>query len=315
VNTRITTGMVQRNVLSDLNAVSDKLVRAQLKASSGKEITRPSDDPFNASRAMALRQDQAGVVQYQRNVEDARGWQETTEQALGSITDALQRARDLLVQGGSDTLDQTSRDSIAAELEQLLEGIKQSANATYRGSYIFAGSDTASPPYKVGDTSPTRDVYGGDLAGLNPAIPGIVREIGPKVTMSINVVGEEMLGNGQTTPPESPPRLLAVLRNAIDDMKANNGAAVRGTDLPALDANLDKLLEVRARNGARSNRLESALSRLGEVEDAGRKQLSDVEDADIAKTMIELSSQSAAYQAALRSGANIVQSSLMDFLR
>jgi flagellin-like hook-associated protein FlgL len=35
----------------------------------------------------------------------------------------------------------------------------------------------------------------------------------------------------------------------------------------------------------------------------------------MARTLIELSSQQAAYQAALTAGANIVQASLMDFLR
>ena len=44
-------------------------------------------------------------------------------------------------------------------------------------------------------------------------------------------------------------------------------------------------------------------------------QLSKTEDADIAETLIELNSQTAAYQAALRAGASIVQTSLMDFLR
>ena len=44
-------------------------------------------------------------------------------------------------------------------------------------------------------------------------------------------------------------------------------------------------------------------------------QLSQTEDADIAETLIDLNSQTAAYQAALRAGASIVQTSLMDFLR
>ena len=44
------------------------------------------------------------------------------------------------------------------------------------------------------------------------------------------------------------------------------------------------------------------------------KQLSDTEDADLSQTLIDFNSQSAAYQAALRAGANIVQTSLMDFL-
>ena len=307
MSTRITTSMVQRNVLADLNTVSDKLIKAQLKASSGKEITKPSDDPFNTSRAMSLRQDQAANAQYQRNVQDGQGWQDATEQAFGSITDALQRARDLFVQGSSDSSDQTSREAVAGELEQLLAGIKQDANATYRGAFIFGGSETATPPYADG----TDDVYKGDQAGLDPAVPGIVRQIGPGVSMTINTVGEEILGSGQGVDT----KVLAVLRNAIGHLKAGDGASLRGADLTQLDENLNNVLEVRARNGSRSNRMEAALGRLGQIEDATRKQLSDVEDADIAKTLIELSSQTAAYQSALKSGANLVQSSLMDFLR
>ena len=67
---RITTSMVQRNVLSDLNTISDKLNKLQSKAASNKEISRPSDDPFNAARAMALRQSVNGTRQHQKNVED-----------------------------------------------------------------------------------------------------------------------------------------------------------------------------------------------------------------------------------------------------
>jgi flagellar hook-associated protein 3 FlgL len=303
---RITTSMVQRNVLSDLNAVSARLTHSQMKAASGKEISKPSDDPFNASRAMALRQDMAGTQQYQRNVQDAQGWQNAAEVSMGGITDSLQRARDLLVQGASDSSDQTARDSISAELKQLIEGIKQDANASYRGSYIFSGAKTGAPPYVAG----ADDTYKGDQAGLDPAVPGIIREIGPGVQMTINVVGDEILGSGQG----ADSKLLATLRDATDHLAAGDSNGLR-LDLKGLDANLDKLLEVRAHNGARQNRLDGALDRLGQVEQATLTQLSGVEDADIAKTLIDLSSQTAAYQSALRSGASIVQSSLMDFLR
>jgi flagellar hook-associated protein 3 FlgL len=306
VSSRITTAMVQRNVLADLNRVSERLTRTQMKSASGKEISRPSDDPFNASRAMALRQDVAATDQHVRNVQDAQGWQEASEQALAGITDGLERARDLFVQGASDSADQTARNSVAAEILQLIEGIKQDANATYRGAYVFAGAKTSAPPYVAG----ADDVYKGDQAGLAPAVPGIVREIGPGVSMAINIVGEEVLGSGQGVDN----KLLATLRNAVDHLAAGDGDALR-TDLQALDVNFETLLEVRARNGARTNRLDSALDRLGQVKDATVEQLSGVEDADIAKTLIELSSQTAAYQSALRSGATIIQSSLMDFLR
>jgi flagellar hook-associated protein 3 FlgL len=75
------------------------------------------------------------------------------------------------------------------------------------------------------------------------------------------------------------------------------------------------MLGVRALNGARQNRLESALSRMTQIEETTISRLSDTEDADIAATLIDLNSQQTAYQAALKVGATILQSSLLDFLR
>jgi flagellar hook-associated protein 3 FlgL len=306
---RITTGMVQRNVLADLNSISAKLTRSQMKSASGKELARPSDDPFSASRAMALRQSLEATEQHERNVEDAMGWQNSAEQALSAITAAAQRARDLLVQGSSDSADDTSREAIAAEIEQLIASMKENANATYRGSHVFSGAMTLTPPYSPGSAD---DAYHGDEAGLDPAVAGIVREIGPGVSMTINIVGREVLGGGQAAGDDG---LLHVLRDAVDHLRAGDGPSLRGTDLSRLDAGVESVLELRARNGARSNRLETALTRLDEVKESTVRQLSETEDADIAETLIELSSQTAAYQAALRAGASIVQSSLMDFLR
>ena len=311
MTTRITAGMVQRSILADLNKINDKLAQTQAKAASGKEITKPSDDPFGAARAMALRQEQSANAQHQRNVQDARGWQDTTETALSSMTDAIQRARDLVTQGSTDSADQTSRDAIASELEQLLAGIKQDANATYNGAYVFGGTKTDSAPYADAD-----DAYHGDRAGAVPALAGdpatgIVRQIGPGVSVSINIVGSDLLGNGIS----GDGKLISTLRDTIAHLKSGDGVALRNTDLKALDSQVDSLLAVRARNGAQSNRLDSALTRLQQVSEVTNKQLSDTEDADIAKTLIDLNSQSAAYSAALRSGATIVQTSLMDFLR
>jgi flagellar hook-associated protein 3 FlgL len=311
---RITTSMVQRNILADLNNISSKLTKSQMKAASNKEISRPSDDPFATAQAMALRQSLSANRQQQRNVEDSIGWQDATEQALMDITESVEKAKSLLVQGGSESFDQTSRDAIASELEQIIEGIKQTANTSYRGSYLFAGTETSARPYLPTSTpyNPADDVYQGNDAGWNPAVPGIIREIGPNVQMTINVVGQQFLGDGQSAGDNG---LLHVLRDAVDDLRSGNLADVRGTDMDRLEGSFDLLLEVRAANGAKTNRLEAALGRLSQLEESVLGQLSQTEDADIAETLIELNSQTAAYQAALRAGASIVQSSLMDFLR
>jgi flagellar hook-associated protein 3 FlgL len=306
VSTRITTGMVQRSVLADLNRVSERLTRTQEKIASNREITRPSDDPFNTSRALALRESLEGTQQYQRNVLDAQGWQEASEQALSQITESVEKARELLVQGSSDSVDEASREAIAKEVDQLIAGIKQSANATYKGRYVFSGTRTDQAPYPIPEpAAPARDTFHG--VGVQ-----IERQIGPGVTMEVSVPAGDVLGNGQTPGDTG---LLAVLRNVTDHLRAGDGAALRGSDLAALDKGLDDLLGVRALNGSRQNRLDSALARLSEVEESTLSQLSQTEDVDIAKVLVEFNSQQAAYQAALKAGANIVQVSLMDFLR
>jgi flagellar hook-associated protein 3 FlgL len=296
VSLRITTGMTQRNILSDLNRVNDRLNRTQQKVASNKEITRPSDDPFNTSRALALRTSMDSTQQYQRNIQDAQGWQEATEIALADITDAIGRAIELTTGSASDTAPPEARKAVAAEIDQLIEGVKQNANATYRGRYIFAGTATDAPPYVAGD-----DAYHGSTNAVQ-------RQIGPNVDLPIGVLGSSFVGDGADG------KLLQVLRDISSHLQSSDGPALRN-DLTLLDAKQDELLGVRALNGARQNRLDAALGRLGEVEESTLKQLSETEDADIAKTLIEFSSQQAAYQAALKAGANIVQASLMDFLR
>jgi flagellar hook-associated protein 3 FlgL len=301
VSTRITTSMVQRSVLADLNRVNDRLTRTHEKIASGKEITRPSDDPFNASRALARRESLEATQQHQRNVDDARGWQEITEQALGTITDSMGRVKELLVQAGSESLDQNGRDGILAEINQIIESVKQEGNANVGGRYVFSGTKTDTPPYLAGAT----DAYQGNTDPM-------VRALGPGVSLPINVIGSDVLGGGQAA---GDGKILNVLRDIADHLQAGDTASLRGTDLTRLDDNLSQLLAVRADNGALSNRLEAAGARLDQIAETTTSQLSDIQDADIAKTLIDFNSQQAAYPAALKAGANIIQPSLMDFLR
>jgi flagellar hook-associated protein 3 FlgL len=294
--TRITTGMTQRNILADLNRVSERLSRTNQKIASNREITRPSDDPFNTSRALVLRTSMESTQQYQRNIQDAQGWQDAAETALADITDAIKRAGELVLEGASDSTPSDAREAIALEIDQLIESVKQNGNTTYRGRYVFSGTTTDVPPYATAD-----DLYHGSTADVE-------RQIGPGVALPIGVKATSFLGDGADG------KLLHVLRDVAAHLRADDTAAL-GADIARLDAKTDEVLGVRALNGARTNRLEAALGRLGEVEEATLKQLSETEDVDIAKAMIEFSSQQAAYQAALRAGASIIQPSLMDFLR
>jgi flagellar hook-associated protein 3 FlgL len=133
--------------------------------------------------------------------------------------------------------------------------------------------------------------------------------------VTVNVLGVNVLGQGQAA---NDGKLLDVLRDISQHLKSGTVVdmnTLRTTDLKGLDTNLDLISQTRATVGATTNRLEAADARLAEVEEAATKLLSDVEDADMAKTMVDYSMQNSVYQSALHAGANIVQQSLLDWLR
>jgi flagellar hook-associated protein 3 FlgL len=299
---RLSNQQLHRSTLNDLQNVSNQLFNTQRKMSSGKEITKPSDDPFGTGQALGYRRDIADIQQTQENVDDALSWQGVTETSLASVSDVAQRARELLIQAGNDSNGPTERENIAKEIDQLVDSAKTAANAAYGGRFVFAGSATDTKPYATGGA----DTYGGDAGN-------IVRTIGPGVSLAVNARGDDFLGGGG-----GDGKLIDTLRNIATHLRGNTPAdadALRNGDIVALDSNMDTISSVRATIGAQTNRLETARARLAELEENSTNQLSSVENADMAEVLTNYSLQQAVYQSALKAGANIVQSSLMDFLR
>jgi flagellar hook-associated protein 3 FlgL len=304
MSTRITDTMLSRTVLRDLNVADYRLSNTQRKLSSGKQLTRPSDDPFAVGRALRLRSELEGIRQYKRNVDDGTGWATATEAALSRITDVVQRARELLVEGGNDSNGPVAREAIATEIDALTESLKQEANATYGGRYVFSGTATETAPYAIG---------GADTFAGNGAV--VARAIGAGVSIPINVDVHALLGDGQGAADN---RLLDTMRDLAEHLRGGTPAdaeALRNTDLSRLDSNLDELTRVRAVVGSTTNRLQTAGTRLGELEESSLDLLSKTEDVDMAQALVEFATQKSAYESALHSGANIVQVSLLDFLR
>ena len=208
--------------------------------SSGKAITKPSDDPYAAGRAISLRSELAGIKQHERNVEEAQGWMTVTSTALSQITDMAQTARQLVVQGATDTLPQESRNAIADQIDQLIAGMKQEANATYDGRYVLGGNRTNVRPYDATATTdpsvPTNDAYAGDSANQ-------LREIGPNVTMVVNVHGDEVLGGA----PGATGDMLGVMRDIATHLRSGDTAALGNGRPKGIQGQIDNLLGVQAR--------------------------------------------------------------------
>jgi flagellar hook-associated protein 3 FlgL len=300
---RITNLMTTSQVLSDINQSENRLNVTQEQLSSGKKILQPSDDPYGATRAVDLTGELSGLQTYSDNITDGTAWATASDTALSSISDQVQRVRELVVEAANGTNSQSNLSSINSEITQLTASIKQSANAQYNGQYVFSGSATGTAPY-----SASSDAYQGNAGVVN-------RAIGPSTSLPVNADLNSVLGSGQSAADGKLLNVLANISQHLTGGSATDVAALGTTDLAGLDANLSTLSQVQTTVGATTNRLTLAASRITSLTTSDTSALSDVQDADYATTMTNFTNEQAAFTAALKASANIVQSSLLNFLQ
>jgi flagellar hook-associated protein 3 FlgL len=296
---RITNNTLTGNYLRNLSRNLEKMQTYQNQLSTGKEVSKPSDNPMLVSKIMNLDTSIKDNEQYKSSIDSAMDWANTADSALGSVTDALQRIRELVVEGANGTLDDSDRASIAAEVKELTKQTADCLNAKIDGRYIFGGQKTTEPPFSINADGVM--VYSGD--GNN-----ISREIAPNLGVTIPSDGSKITTAGTSD-------LGALLADISKALESGDTNALSGTLLSSFDKNLDNAVLFRSKMGAIYNRLEAAGQR-NEAQDLGLTELlSKNSDIDIAEKMMEYSTMSAVYQASLSSGAKILQTSLLDYLR
>jgi flagellar hook-associated protein 3 FlgL len=302
VQVRITHNLMSTSMLADIQRANVSMAKTSGQISSGRRIDSAADDPVGATRALVLQSELSANAGYKAAAEAARGWTETTEGALNSIVDIVQGTRELIVQANNDTLQPSDRAKLAAKLSEMLEQVKATANARYGDQYVLSGQRSDIPPYAAGAS----DAYGGDTGA-------VIRTIGPNQSVQVNVSGDSVLGG---TPGDG--LLLDTMRTAIANLTGGTPADLtnlRGPVLQGLTSNLDQILTARAQVASAAVRAELASDRIDEIKVTATDQLSQVIDTDYAEAITRYSSQKTVYQAALQAGAQVIQPSLMDFLR
>jgi flagellar hook-associated protein 3 FlgL len=115
--------------------------------SSGKQVTNPSDDPARIAQDLSLHTAIDETNQQSTNVQSAVSELTTTDSALSSLTSVLQSARQLAVQGSTDTLTAQQRTDLGNQIDQLLQQAVAVGNTSYAGKYVFDGTaKSANPP-------------------------------------------------------------------------------------------------------------------------------------------------------------------------
>jgi flagellar hook-associated protein 3 FlgL len=276
--------------LRGLQGALTRTQRLQNELSSGRRVSTPGDDPSAAGTSMKLRSQRRADEQYLRNIEDASGRLNVTDDALTQISDRIRRARDLVVSAGNGTINPQGLAAIGSELAAIKGEVTDLYNTRWLDRPVFGGT---TPGTVAIDATGT---YVGDDV---PIQARITRDAAVRVDTSGTSAGANTL-----------PALLA---QAAGDVSTNPAGVA--ADLSALDAELSKVLQTLGDVGARSARLETAKTNIDSERLSFAARISENEDVDLPVTIMNLQSQQVAYQTALGAAAKVLQTSLVDFLR
>ncbi|MGE5390240.1 MAG: flagellar hook-associated protein FlgL [Deltaproteobacteria bacterium] len=154
---RITDGMMVNNTRRHLNSNLMRLDEYERQISSGKTISKPSDNPAGTVKSLRLRTSLMEGEQYLDNINEALSFMQTSDGALNDVDEIMQAIRQKTVQASTGTNDPDAFNAIAKEIKELQDQLKIIANATYGSKYIFAGTNVTEVPYENGKWSGNED--------------------------------------------------------------------------------------------------------------------------------------------------------------
>lgn len=277
-------------MLSNLRRQTEQIRTAQRVASSGKKISRPSDDPQTMASILDARQILSTIEQYQRNIDMAKLHLKALSTTLDAVDDFIERASGIAAGAGQNA---QLRTTLANDVALVRDQVIQLANQRLGDDYLFAGHDVDTAPF-LDDGS-----YIGDQ-GTFRVRASQAMEITLQVDGSTVFVDTEDIFS-----------ILNNLQIALEN--GDNG------QINALAASLDRFKEhlqtVQAEIGGALDHLEVSRNHLNRFSLNIEKNLADTELANPAAAIMELQTHNTVYEAALSAAANLLQPSLLNFLR
>ncbi len=143
---RMTNKIMQNNSLYNINNNKELTNKLSTQMSTKKKLTRPSDDPVIAIRALRLRSDVSQITQfYERNAKDGESWLKVTGDALETTSEILKSMIGLCTQGAVKDFDAGNMAIVIAQLKELKNEFYSTGNVDYAGRYMFTGYRTDTP--------------------------------------------------------------------------------------------------------------------------------------------------------------------------
>jgi flagellin len=235
-------------LISQDNKTQNRLKKVFNQLATGKRINSASDDAATLSIAIGLEKQVRGFKTVENNIGDALNALNISDGAASSISNLMQRQRELAVQAANDTLNAEQRGILNREFQALGQEIDRVANtANYNGQNLLNGSSPLSDGTGTVQVDPSSD----------PA---------NQITFSETDLTAESLGT----------------ENLDISSGSNSSQAIAALDNAAKQVN-----EARSAQGATANRLQRAHSSAVVNRHNTTQALSRAEDLDFAKAVTD----------------------------
>ncbi|AUO00032.1 flagellar hook-associated protein 3 [Bacteriovorax stolpii] len=342
--TRVSENSSTASLQYALNKTKAKVEDLQLKGSTLKAITRPSDNPVSNVEAMALTSSTNDNLQYLKNADFALLNLSVSEKSVEELTDIIVKAKEIAIAQSSDFFNADVRKNVANEVQQLYNQALAIANKKVGIKHIFSGTSTLTVPFDGNGN------YKGDKGHIS-------LEVSRNFFVPINLTGEEVFYNTtDTVKAENPLEKFDQFKDA-PSVKLNRdlasveseGAKVEGAEgtedgfksrdnifsqlqaltsalenndpqmiqglLEKFDNTVSRLVTLRTRIGSITNSVESSKNNLSNenIEHASRR--SALVDADVTELFSDINKQQAILKTTYQASQGLMNQSLMDFLR
>jgi flagellar hook-associated protein 3 FlgL len=308
-----------------------KVEDLQLKGSTLKRVSKPSDDPVGNVELLALRSQNIDATQYTRNLNFAQTQLSYTENVLEEMTDLLTKAKELAIGQSSSIYSPEIREGVSKEIHQLRQQVLSLSNKRMGNRYLFSGQKVLTRPFDQDGK------YSGDLNKINI-------EINKDVYLPININGKDLFYSkikkplekadvdlkppgvdlnahidvmrkpASTAPEEVPVSVFDELRALENAMLTDNPQVIQGL-LERLDDSIDRVVGHRTEIGALSNTISNAENNIEKTKLLNEAHKSKIEDADVAELFTDLQKEQNVLKATYKASSNLMNTSLMDFLR
>jgi flagellar hook-associated protein 3 FlgL len=292
---RVTDRMIFDRAALDSGAARSRAEEAIGRASTGQRLIHPGDDPAGAGLvalhdAAASRATAVGKAAQQAGDELA-----AADSALGGVTDALARAREIATQFSSAGYTAAQRSAAGAEVGSLIQGIVASLNTKVAGRYIMGGTLDGQPPFDSGG-----NYFGDGNVRQVEIAPGVMQDASVRADVAIHGAGGGV-------------DVLATLGALQLALQANDQTAV-GAALAPLSTSTDQVSVARTQAGMAMNTFDTAVTVNQLAHDDATSRSAHLTDADAIQANTDLALAQRALEAALSATTQGFKLTLLNYL-